>query len=938
MVYDFYKEQNLKGIKKKILVAVISLAVIAILLLGIRIYYEVLQLNEIGGYSSVYSTNMNMQTTVVVVLFVIIFVLISITNLFIIRNFKLFFKDIGKNVPKIPNFPVATIIALIGSFTYKDVLYDKALLFLNYVPFNRIDPIFGRDIGYYIFKRPFLITFYNFMLSILGFMVIYTLIYYLYVLALSFSGIVIEHLKRRSFITHNIVNLFIYFIAHTGLYLFIKEDLIFSDYGNFSGAGFVDVYLKRNFYNVMPIIIIILATIALLLYAKRKYKLSLIVLSVYPLLLIGISSVAVLVQNFIVEPSEFAKEKQFIKYHMVNTRSAYNLDNISAYPFDIKQNLSLDKIRNNIDIIDNVRVIDYKATLKSNNELQSIKDFYSFNDADIINHKLNGIDTPIMISAREIDVSKLSEKKYINSVFKYTHGYGVVVNPINDYIESGQVDYIISGLEHESKVPELNISEPRIYYGEKTGNYAIINGVGIKEIDCDGNDETVYKGLGGIKLTPINRILFSILNKDLNMLISDYISSESRILINRTIVDRAKKAVPFLKVDDDAYIVISSDGRLKWILDAYTTSAYYPYSETIIVEELDDVRLNYIRNSVKIVIDAYDGNVDYYIIDDEDPIIRSYSAIYPELFKKGPLPSYITEHMRYPEKLFKIQAEILTAHHIEPTSERNIEAFYNNQDKWNVAKNIVKLDDTDVSIEPFYNMIRLPQIGNKMELILMSPYTSINNENMVSWLAVRNTYDDYGKLILFTFPQNKLVQGPGQVEKRINQYPELSRELTLLGQGGSRVFKGNLLVIPIEDSILYIEPIYIEAADSNKRAVPTVKYVVAAYQSGEDVKIAYGKKIKDALQVLFEDLDIDNVGVPERLTHVSSINRDFVDNSKDLERIIEIYDEIQEASNNNDWELFGKKMSELEKIIEEIKADNDKEDNNSEHVMLEIEN
>lgn len=921
MVYDFNKQQNIKDLKKKTIIAVIILTISLSIFFILKAYRQIHELNEIGNYSFVFWTNLNIQITVMLATFIVTFILVSVTNKFIKRNFKLFFKDINKNCPNIPNYYIAAAIAAIASFTYKDLLYDKALTFLNSVAFNRADPVYKNDIAYYVFQRPFLLSVYNFVCSIWGFIVIYTALYYLYVLALSFSGIVVEHLKRRSFITHNVVNCFIYAVIHSILYIFVRHDLLYSNYGNFSGAGFVDIYIRRNFYNAMPIIITVLSIIALYLYFKRKYKFALLTLAIYPLLLVSIVSISALVQNFIVEPSEFVKEKQFIKYSMENTRAAYNLDNISAYPFDIKQNLTLDKVKENIDIINSARVIDYKATLKSNNELQSIKDFYSFIDTDIISYNLQGEDIPIIISAREIDTKRIPEKKHINTVFKYTHGYGVVVNPINDFIESGQVDYIMSGFEHYSKAPELELKQPRIYYGENTGGYAVTNCVGIKEIDKDGNSETVYEGTGGIKLNLLNRILYSIIYKDINILISQYISPESKILVNRSIINRAQMAAPFLKIDNDPYIVITDDGKLKWILDAYTTSMYYPYSETVVVKQLN-AYLNYIRNSVKIVIDAYDGNVEYYIIDNDDPIIRTYSNIYPGLFQKGALPTYVTQHMRYPEKLFKIQAEILASYHIEPNSERNIEAFYNNQDKWNIANYIVTTEDTDVAIEPFYNMIRLPQVGNKMELVLMSPYTSVNNENMVSWLAVRNAYEDYGKLIMFTFPQNKLVYGPGQVEKRINQYAELSREITLLGQGGSRVFKGNLLAIPIEDSILYVEPIYIEAADSNRRAVPTVKYVVAAYQNGEDVKIAYGKKIKDALEELFEGLDAGKSGVPERLTQVLSPTDYLTANAEDLQKIIDVYEQIKRASNSNDWKTFGTKLSELDKIIDEIKQKN----------------
>jgi hypothetical protein len=425
----------------------------------------------------------------------------------------------------------------------------------------------------------------------------------------------------------------------------------------------------------------------------------------------------------------------------------------------------------------------------------------------------------------------------------------VVINPIDRFTKQGQTDFILSGMENENK-NNLKMNEPRIYYGELTRDYVVVNPEGsgkLRETDYDGKSETSYdvKNGSGIKLGFLNKLLFSLKYGDFNMMVSGNINSESKLLLNRQIVQRAQKAVPFLTVDSDPYIVLTDDGRLKWVLDAYTSTQYYPYSHML-------SGVNYIRNSVKIVIDAYYGNVDYYIIDKNDPIVKVYSKIYPDLFNKGDLPDFVKKHMRYPEKLFKMQTEVLKRYHIVPDSDQNITTFYGGQDLWEIATTPERSNSSEVDIEPYYNMIKLPgELGGGNELILMRPFTPTGDKhNLVSWLSVRNSFDNYGEMILFSFPKNAdNIFGPYQVEVKINQVDSISKDMTLWGQSGSQVFKGNLLVIPIEHSVLYVEPIYIK---SNGQAIPEVRKIVVGYQVGNEFMYGEGVDLDSALKDLFK--------------------------------------------------------------------------------------
>ncbi|MHB8063050.1 MAG: UPF0182 family protein [Ruminiclostridium sp.] len=878
MIYDYYKEKGKKRSKGKIAILIIAVVAIIAAFIGSSIYMELIQLKELNqqaDYTTVFTKNLLYKVIFFFASFILISLFVYISNIVIIKNLKKYFTSNSLEPRKLMNAPIALIIGLVGAFFTKEFFFNKALLYLNSVDFGRVDPQFGQDIGYYMFQRPFYMSLLNFISNLWLFVVIYAVAYYALVLLTALNGTLnFKEFKEKTILRHNLINIAIFFILKSISYKFQREGLLFSAFTstNISGAGFSNTNIWIRFYTIAPIVVLAIVIISGLFMWKGKLKKAAITIAVYPIIFILVSIASGLIQTVFVKPNEFEYEKNYLKSNMIETRAAYGLDRIKPYDFSTIEDLTPEIIEKNRNTIDNIRVVDYTPTLDSNRQLQSNTNFYTFNTGDILNYTINGKEIPVLISAREINSTYLQNQNFVNKTFKYTHGYGVVVNPINKLTTQGQVEFLLSGLKMDSvDKTALNIKEPRIYYGELTNNFVIVSPKSAgkaPEIDYDGTAENYFdskntednKDASKIKLNLLNRVLFAAKYMDANLLVSSNISSDSEILLNRNVVERAQKAVPFLKVDSDPALTITSNGRLKWVLDAYTLSSNYPYAQTFYSENNDaDLQalngMNYIRNSVKITVDAYDGTVKYYIIDKADPIIQAYKKVYPGIFSEEALPDDIASHMRYPETLFKVQTEVLKKYHLDPKDTKhpeNISTFYTNQDAWSIAKYPDENSTTKVrDIDSYYNMIKLPDnLGTNEELILMRPFTpSGSKHNMVSWLAARNSKENYGEMILFNFPKNTNILGPDQVDVNITQISEISENKTLWGQGGSSVFIGSLLVIPIENSVLYVEPIYIKSKSTS--SIPQVKKVIVGYQQGADFKHGIGDNLDDALSDLF---------------------------------------------------------------------------------------
>ena len=607
-----------------------------------------------------------------------------------------------------------------------------------------------------------------------------------------------------------------------------------------------------------------------------------------------------LVQNFVVSPDEIAKESKYLERNIEYTQYAYDLQDVTIKPFAASNDLSAEDIQNNDPTISNIRINDYSPTNTFYNQTQSIRQYYTFPDVDVDRYQINGDYTQTFLATREIDEEKISNT-WINTHLKYTHGYGVTLSRVDKITSSGQPDMLIDSIPPVSRVEEIDITQPEVYFGELTNTYVIV-GTNEDEFDYpdgDSNKYTRYEGTAGIKLNPVNRLMFAIREHSMKLLVSSNIKSSSRIIINRNIVDRVQKIMPYIGYESDPYMC-TVDGKLYWIIDAYTMSDKFPYSEPY----SDESTTNYVRNSIKVVVDAYNGTTDYYIVDENDAIAQTYAKIYPKLFKTlDQMPEGLQAHIRYPNTMFAIQAKVYRRYHMN-----DVKVFYQNEDLWDVSNEIYGMEEQ--SMTPNYYIMNLP--GEKTEeFVNIIPYTPRDKKNMTGVLLARNDGEHYGELVLFQLPKSKIVYGPMQIEAQIDQSTEISKEFSLWNSSGSKYSRGNLFVIPIEDSLLYVEPVYLEASNSS---IPEVKRVIVAYGD----KIAYEPTLSEALDSLFGegssdsyrqklDEDTENGGESTAPTQTELI-----------EQAQEAYDAALDAQKNGDWAAYGKHLEELGEILEQL--------------------
>ena len=524
--------------------------------------------------------------------------------------------------------------------------------------------------------------------------------------------------------------------------------------------------------------------------------------------------------------------------------------------------------------------------------------YYTFNDVDIDRYYVNGEYTQTFLSAREIDEERISDT-WLNRHLKYTHGYGITLSRVDKITESGQPDVLIGGIPPESTAEEINVTRPEIYYGEMTNDYVLVN-TSEDEFDYpDGNSNkyTQYEGDAGIKLNLINKLMFSIRERSVNLLVSGNVNNDSKILINRNISERVKEIMPYLQYDDDPYM-ITVDGKLYWIIDAYTSSNRYPYSEPY----SSNSDTNYIRNSVKVVIDAYNGTTDYYIVDDTDPIAQTFAKIYPDLFKDfDSMPDAIKDHIRYPETLLNIQAQVYQRYHMN-----DVKVFYQNEDLWQIANEIYGMEEQ--AMTPNYYIMKLPG-EESAEFVNSIPFTPRDKNNLMGLMVARNDGDNYGELILYQMPKSRTVYGPMQVEAQIDQNTEISQEFSLWDSSGSNYSRGNMFIVPIEESLLYIEPVYLEATNSS---IPEVKRVIVAYGD----RIAYEPTLAEALNSLFGEGSAEESPGSESSSEGSAgSSQESMSQSEIISNAQEAFSNAQEAAQNGDWAGYGQYLSELENYL-----------------------
>ena len=815
--------------------------------------------------------------------------------------------------------------------------------FANATSFGLKDPLFHLDISFYVFKLAFLTKANNIVLGIVVGIVIITLLYYGILMTVRTPDVFEREpeepegsetpeenaipftrkyrSKRSSMRTLDLNNSNMSQLLHIAsgkltllgiiFYLMVAMDFLMRQFdllhvhtGAVYGAGFTDVNVKLWVYRLIMVLSIVGAvTLCHHMHRKEPKKLVRIPIAIVVVgLLGGVLSFAV--QNLLVSPDEINKESKYLERDISYTRHAYGLDNIKVEEFPAEQNLNRQAIRNNSQTITNIRINDYEPVQDFYNQTQSIRQYYDFNDVDIDRYNIDGEQTQTYLAAREINESKISST-WINRHLKYTHGYGAAVSRVDAVTANGQPDIIVKNIPPESEAKDTDITRPEIYFGELTNDYVIVN-TDEQEFDYPNGNEnsySTYKGKAGIKLNLLNRILFSVREGSMKLLVSSNVNSDSRIIINRNIKDRVEKLMPYLSYEKDPYMTVVN-GKLYWIVDAYTTSSYYPYSEPYSGEVGST---NYIRNSVKVVVDAYNGDTTFYVVDQDDPVARTYQKIYPTLFKDvKEMPEGIRKHIRYPNSLLKIQAGVYTKYHMD-----QVKVFYQDEDLWDIAHQIYGTEEKEM--DPSYFIFELPD-EKKAEFINMIPFAPKSKQNMTAIMMARNDGNRYGQLLVYKFPKNKTVYGPMQIEAQIDQNTEISKEFSLWNSSGSKYRRGDLFVIPINNSIMYVEPVYLEASN---QAIPEMKRVIVAYGD----KIAYESTLEDALADLFgED---ENGGQSQSASASSGKNNSEKSNTKELiQKANEAYENAVNAQKSGNWKKYGDYLDELEKYLNQLEDRN----------------
>ena len=776
--------------------------------------------------------------------------------------------------------------------------WDTVLKFFNSTGFNQTDPLYQRDISFYVFVFPLYLFIRSWVLSALILTVVAAIVLYL------LSG-QIKWEDKKLFASdqakkHILFLLFLITIVIAWSFWLARFKLLFSSRGLIFGADFTDAKIVSPGYSVMIAVSLVTAVFIFLGMIKKSLKQMFIgagILLGSMIIVIGI--IPIIVQQLSVKPNEVQKESPYIKSNILFTREGYNINNVIKQVFPVEASLTAEDFKKNTDITENIRLWDQRPLKTTFAQVQGFRLYYDFNSVNVDRYHFGDEYKQVMISAREINTDNLPQtaQTWINKKLQYTHGYGIVMALVNKIGQEGLPDLIIKDIPPKTSVP-VKIDRPEIYYGEETFSYVFGN-TKIPEFDYPKGNENVttnYKGTGGINIkNGWRKLLLALHFKNTNILFTNYLTPQSKMMMYRSINQRVRMLARFLRFDSSPYIVLS-EGKLFWMLDAYTSTDKYPYSN------LSPEGYNYIRNSVKITVDAYNGDVNFYVADTKDPIISTYRKIFPGLFKDfSEMPEDLRMHVRYPRDLFQAQARMYSVYHMtDPV------VFYNKEDEWAIPTEIY--DQEPTAMNPYYALINFEDRKYKEEYVLLLPFTPATKNNMVSWVAAMCDPENYGEIIEYQFPKEKLIFGPMQIESRIDQNTEISQLFTLWGQKGSTVIRGNLLVYPIKNSLLYVEPLYLQAEQSK---IPELKRVVVAYQN----RISVGLDLKDALTKLFsgEQKQIETEGIIETAGQLPDLNiQELVD------KAVDNFDEAQEKLRAGDFAGYGDSINRLQETLEDL--------------------
>ena len=892
--------------KKRVVLVIVFLILLAIYV-AITVRGKYLQTLEIGEqYVEVFKQNIKYKVGVVLVNFAILYIATYITTRFIKRGLKKFFDDDKKEMPKLPNKSISLILSVVISLISSNFITEKIMLALNTAWFGIYDPIFNMDIGYYMFQKPVIEAIIIYFIALLAIYSIYIAVYYIIVFNKYFEkGIDRATLKKNTFIKQLGVNVILAVLGIAAITLVKVQDVVntkflsLSDGTGLYGAGLIEATIKTWGYRIFAFIILFASIMAIINFKKENFKKIMTWLCVIPGYLVVLFVVMLSFDLIYVNNNELDKEKKYIEKNIEFTKNAYSI-NVDEIEIENSGTITKDEVNKNQEVISNINILNEKTVLENLGQYQTNSGYYSYTTTKPEIYSVDGKEKLVYVSPREI-VSN-DTRTYNNKTYEYTHGYGAIISSANSVDENGNLEYIQSDFNDENN--KIEITQPRIYFGLQTNEPIVTNAKNKQEYDYPLTSTTsntnIYEGKAGLKLGFLDRVILGVKEKNLGIAFSGNVTKESKIITTRNIITRAKTIMPYLKYDEEPYMVITDEGKLVWVLDAYTTSNDYPYSqETIIEYNGMKEKINYIRNSVKVIIDAYDGTTDFYITDKSDPIAIAYSNIYPELFKEGEeIPQEISKHIVYPKYLYNIQAKILERYHnVQP------EVLYRADDVWDVAKENTSRTTsaaTGTDIEPYYTMVKLTN-NNSAQLGLVLPYTIEEKQNITSYLVATCDSHNNKKLTLYKFKTGSSILGTIQLDSLVEQDEKILNELNSLNVTGTKIQK-NIIIVPINNTLLYVEPIY-QIMLNDKSQVPLLKKVVVA--SGN--KVAIGNNIEEAIANLLSQEAI-------------SIEVEAEDKNELIKQIINANKNLEESNKSNNWEMIGKDMSKLQQLIEQLQT------------------
>ena len=917
------KKQN-KKMKTRVILVLLFIALFSVIsYISLRGSY--LEYKELGeNYTEVFFTNLKYKYTIFGINFIALYFIIYMTTRGIKKGLKSFFDKEKKEMPKVPNKSIAFIISAVVSALMSSVIMKQIILCSSNASFGIQDPIYNFDIAYYMFQKPIIQMFLLYFMAILVGLTVYMALYYIIVFNKDFDGVDGKMLKQSSLIKKLIRNAVLIVVLFALMTLLNTTDILTSKMltiknGSDStqnieitGAGYTEVMIQRWGYLIFAFVMIFSAIRASKGFKEDNTSKVLKNLAIIPGYLVVLFLVIIIFNVVFVNSNKLDKEKEYLAYNIENTKNAYKI-NIEEKSLENSGTITQKDVDENTDVINNIRIVNEDTVLKTLEDNQTGTGYYSYRNANIAQYKIAGQYKLVYVSPREI---KNSGRTYSNKTYEYTHGRGQIVASATDVSETGNLNYIQKDVSGEDD--KLGTVNQQIYYGLETNNIVATNTKNRKEYDyTDENNKeytSSYQGQSGLSLNFIDRVILGIKTGDLNLAFSSEVTNESKILINRNIIKRAKTAMPYLIYDDNPYTVVTDEGKTVWVLDAYTVSSQYPYSQFTSIEH-DGIKekINYIRNSVKVIIDSYDGTMKFYVTDKTDPIAMAYRNVYKTLFEDldTEIPADIAQHFVYPKYLYNVQSKMLkTYHNVKP------DVLYRTDDLWDFAKynSTVISKSTGTILEPYYTTVNN---GDGEEVGLVQIYTPSSKQNLISYL-VGTTNGSDNILKLYKFSEDSNILGPMQLDKQLEQDETISLAINALNTTGTKVTK-DIVVVPVNNTLLYVESIY-QTMLNEEVKVPALKKIVVA--SGN--KVAMGNNLKEALQNLLSK-DASNIEVE---------NTDDIDGV--IDALVKANKNLSESTSNNDWELVGSDIKKVQGLIDTLEKLKEQEDKKKE--ALEKEN